>query len=148
MSIYSYIQLITWFIMLIMLVTSLVTYLHSKLHQHNLREMPGSFLGHKQSIHWLAKESTWMYQDVKFRGTVNFLSEISNRTAEQTEELPEFPIVLSENFPEWNGFLPNLGAAAPCPHPLLESLWVNAKGLYWLHTKYFEFSSHKNSIST
>ena len=35
--------------------------------------------------------------------------------------LPEFPIVLSENLPEWNGLLPNLGWLQPpyTPPPTL-----------------------------
>ena len=33
-------------------------------------------------------------------GAVHFLPEISTRTGEQTEKLPEFPIALSENLPE------------------------------------------------
>ena len=38
----------------------------------------------------------------KFRDAVNFLPEISNRAGgqEQAEELPKFPIVLSEDLPE------------------------------------------------
>ena len=52
-------------------------------------------------------------------GAVNFLPEISNRARQYAEKLPYFPIVFSENFPEWNGFLPYLGggAIASCPQP-------------------------------
>lgn len=43
---------------------------------------------------------TWTQQDVKLKGVVNFLPEISNRTEEQTEKLFECPIGLSESVPE------------------------------------------------
>ena len=33
--------------------------------------------------------------------------------------LPKFPIVLSENLPEWNGFLSSLGGCSPLTHILL-----------------------------
>ena len=36
----------------------------------------------------------------QLKGAVNFLPEISNRAGQQAEKLPEFPIVLSEYFPE------------------------------------------------
>jgi len=50
------------------------------------------------------------------KGAVNFLPKISKWAGEQAEKLPEFPIVLSANLPEWNGFLPNLGGCSSrCP---------------------------------
>ena len=49
--------------------------------------------------------------DVKFRGAVNFLPEMSNRAGEQAEKLPKFPIVLSEKFPSETDFCPTCGGS-------------------------------------
>ena len=46
-------------------------------------------------------------------GAVNYLPEISIKAGEQAENFSEFPIVLSENLPELNVFLPNLGGCSP-----------------------------------
>ena len=54
-------------------------------------------------------------------GAANFLPAKSKRSREHSEKLPEFPIVLSEKLPKWNGFLSNWGGCSPLatPSPML-----------------------------
>ena len=59
-----------------------------------------------------------MYEDFKFRGAVNFLSESSKRSGQQPEKLPKCPIVFSEML---RIFAQQKDCSPPCPATLFHA---------------------------